>query len=86
MRKGARVTVEAMTSRTEAELVREVLESAGSRGASHEDFVEAGLARDYIATLRYLVDSDGLQIRTDFTTGQARWALVTDATRRLRAA
>jgi hypothetical protein len=80
------MTVEAMTTRTETELVREILEGAGPRGASHEDFVEAGLARDYIATLRHLVDVDGLQIRTDFTTGQARWALVTDAARQLRAA
>jgi hypothetical protein len=57
-------------------MVRRVLQAAGPRGASHEDFVEAGLARDYIATLRRLVDVRGLQIRTDFTTGQARWALV----------
>jgi hypothetical protein len=69
-------------------LVRHVLEQAGARGASHEDFVEAGLARDYITTLRALVDRDGLDIRTDFTTGQARWALAsaTDAARRVRAA
>ena len=81
------MTVEATTTPTETQLVREVLEAAGPRGASHEDFVEAGLARDYIATLRHLVDAEGLQVRTDFTTGQARWALVmTDAARRLRAA
>jgi len=80
------MTVEAMTTRTETALVREILESAGPRGASHEDFVEAGLARNYIATLRRLVDDEGLQIRTDFTTGQARWALVVDAAHRLRAA
>ena len=71
---------------TEQDLVLHVLEIAGPRGASHEDFVEAGLARDYIHTLRNLVDERGLAIKTDFTTGQARWALVTDATRRLRAA
>ena len=80
------MTLEAITTPTDADLVREVLEAAGPRGASHEDFVEAGLARDYIGTLRHLVDVDGLEIRTDFTTGQARWALVTDAARRLRAA
>jgi hypothetical protein len=80
------MTAEALTTITDAQLVREILEVAGPRGASHEDFVEAGLARDYIATLRRLVDADELQIRTDFTTGQARWALVTDATRGLRAA
>ena len=80
------MTVEAVTTPSDSQLVREVLEAAGPRGASHEDFVEAGLARDYIATLRQLVDVDGLQIRTDFTTGQARWALMTDAARRLRAA
>jgi hypothetical protein len=80
------MTVQAITTHTDAQLVREVLESAGARGASHEDFVEAGLARDYIGTLRHLVDVDGLDIRTDFTTGQPRWALVTDAARRLRAA
>ena len=80
------MTIEALTTATDEQLVRAILESAGPRGASHEDFVEAGLARDYIATLRHLVDVDGVQIRTDFTTGQARWALVTDATRQLRAA
>jgi hypothetical protein len=80
------MSVHEMTTPTDRQLVRAVLEAAGPRGASHEDFVEAGLARDYIATLRGLVDADGLEIRTDFTSGQARWALVTDATRRLRAA
>jgi hypothetical protein len=64
--------------------VLSVLEAAGPRGASHEDFVEAGLAGDYIRVLRQLVDEDGLEVRTDFTTGQARWAL--EATRGLRAA
>lgn len=64
------------TTQHEAQLVRQILESAGPRGASHEDFVEAGLARDYIGSLRTLVDRDGLQVRTDFTTGQPRWALV----------
>lgn len=63
------------TQQAETQLVRQVLEAAGTRGASHEDFVEAGLARDYIGSLRQLVDRDGLQIRTDFTTGQPRWAL-----------
>lgn len=80
------MTLEALTHTTDEQLVREILEAAGPRGASHEDFVEAGLARDYIATLRHLVDAEGMEIRTDFTTGQARWALVTDAARRLRAA
>lgn len=80
------MTVEALTTQTDDQLVREVLEAAGLRGASHEDFVEAGLARGYVATLRRLVEADGLEIRTDFTTGQARWSLVTDATRRARAA
>ena len=56
----------------------DVLFSAGPRGASHEDFVEAGLARDYIATLRRLVDEEGLRIRIDFTTGQPRWIVVAD--------
>jgi hypothetical protein len=80
------MTLDAMTTQSDEQLVREILEAAGPRGASHEDFVEAGLARDYIGTLRHLVDDEGLEVRTDFTTGQARWALVTDATRRLRAA
>ena len=80
------MTVHEMTRPTDRQLVRAVLEAAGPRGASHEDFVEAGLARDYIGTLRTLVDADGAEIRTDFTSGQPRWALVTDATRRLRAA
>ena len=56
----------------------DILNAAGPRGASHEDFVEAGLARDYIASLRQLVD-EGLRIRTDFTTGQPRWSLVRPA-------
>jgi hypothetical protein len=80
------MTLDALTTQTDEQLVREILAAAGPRGASHEDFVEAGLARDYIGTLRHLVDAEGLEIRTDFTTGQARWALVTDAARRLRAA
>jgi hypothetical protein len=80
------MTVEALTTPTDEQLVREILEAAGPRGASHEDFVEAGLARDYIGTLRRLVDVDGLEVRTDFTTGQARWSLVTDAARQVRAA
>jgi hypothetical protein len=58
------------------EHVRAVLEASGPRGASHEDFVEAGLARGYIAALRQLVDVDGLEIRIDFTTRAARWSLV----------
>jgi hypothetical protein len=73
------MTVHEMTTPTDRQLVRAVLQSAGPRGASHEDFVEAGLARDYIGTLRALVDAEGVEIRTDFTSGQARWALVTDA-------
>lgn len=80
------MTVQAITTHTDEQLVRHVLEAAGARGASHEDFVEAGLARDYIATLRHLVDADGIQIRTDFTTGQARWSLVADAAHQMRAA
>jgi hypothetical protein len=80
------MSVQAMTRPSDKQLVRDVLEAAGERGASHEDFVEAGLARDYIATLRQLVHSDGLRIRIDFTTGQARWILTTDTTRRVRTA
>lgn len=57
------------------EAVRQILEVAGPRGASHEDFVQAGLAATYADALRHLVDEEGLEIRTDFTTGQARWAL-----------
>lgn len=80
------MTLDAITTATEQQLVREILEAAGPRGASHEDFVEAGLARDYIAILRHFVDTEGFEIRTDFTSGQARWALVGDAARRVRAA
>jgi len=79
------MTAEAPVTPTDAQLVRGILENAGPRGASHEDFVEAGLARDYIATLRRMVDAEDLNIRVDFTTGQARWVL-TDAGRGLRAA
>jgi hypothetical protein len=69
----------AFTSYSDERAVREILEAAGPRGASHEDFVEAGLGTDYIAALRRLVDDEGLQIRTDFATGQARWALLRTA-------
>jgi hypothetical protein len=55
--------------------VLDVLTAAGARGASHEDFVEAGLSPDYVSSLRELVDERGIEIRTDFTTGQARWVL-----------
>jgi hypothetical protein len=55
--------------------VRTVLQTAGRRGASHEDFVEAGLARTYIDALQHLVDAECLRIDVDFTTGTARWAL-----------
>jgi hypothetical protein len=65
-----------LTTHSDTDSVRSILEAAGPRGASHEDFVEAGLANGYISALRRLVDEDGLQIRTDFTTGQPRWVLV----------
>ncbi|HET7738147.1 MAG TPA: hypothetical protein VFK32_06195 [Tepidiformaceae bacterium] len=55
--------------------VRTLLATAGPRGASHEDFVEAGLAPGYIDALRRLA-GDGLDIQTDFTTGTPRWTLV----------
>jgi hypothetical protein len=80
------MSAQAVINRSDEQLVRDVLEAAGVRGASHEDFVEAGLARDYIAALRHLVDDRGVRVRTDFTSGQARWALVTDAPHELRAA
>jgi hypothetical protein len=59
----------------EDDVVLAILEAAGQRGASHEDFVEAGLARSYVSALRRLVDDRGLDIRIDFTTGAARWAV-----------
>jgi hypothetical protein len=80
------MTIASITSGSDEQIVRRILEAAGPRGASHEDFVEAGLARDYIATLRRLVDVQGVEIRTDFTTGQARWALATAPGRHMRAA
>jgi hypothetical protein len=70
------MSIEAITTHSDEDLVLAILASAGSRGASHEDFVEAGLASGYIAALRRLVDERGLRVRTDFTTGQPRWALV----------
>jgi hypothetical protein len=73
-----------ITTYNEEQLVLDVLTSAGARGASHEDFVEAGLAGEYVAVIRRLVDEGGLTVRTDFTTGQLRWAMV--AGRRLVAA
>jgi hypothetical protein len=69
------MSIEAITTQTDEDLVLAILESSGARGASHEDFVEAGLATGYIVALRRLVDERGLGIRTDFTTGQPRWAL-----------
>jgi hypothetical protein len=73
------------TTRPDEQLVCDVLQAAGARGASHEDFVEAGLASDYIGALRRLVDEDGLQIRVDFATGMPRW-VVSAAPQQLRAA
>jgi hypothetical protein len=69
------MTATAAVGVREDEMVLAVLEGAGARGASHEDFVEAGLARDYVAGLRRLVDERGLDIAVDFATGTARWAL-----------
>ena len=80
------MTMTTFMQRREDERVLAVLEAAGVRGASHEDFVEAGLAGEYIAILRRMVDEDGLELRTDFTTGQARWAVDADDTPRVRAA
>jgi hypothetical protein len=67
----------AFATHTEFEdrLVLAVLEAAGPRGASHEDFVEAGLARGYVAGLRRLVDDRGVAIDVGFTTGAARWTI-----------
>jgi hypothetical protein len=73
-----------ITTFDEERLVLGVLAAAGARGASHEDFVEAGLAGEYVVVIRRLVDQDGLTVRTDFTTGQLRWAM--DDARRLVAA
>jgi hypothetical protein len=66
--------------------VRAVLGAAGARGASHEDFVEAGLARGYIAALRRLVDDEGLAIHVDFTTGTPRYSVAFAPARDLQAA
>jgi hypothetical protein len=73
-------------ARHDDDLVLAVLEAAGPRGASHEDFVEAGLARGYVAALRRLVDETGIEIRIDFTTGAARWSLVTGSVTERQAA
>ena len=53
-----------------------VLRASGGRGASHEDFLEAGLGPRYIAAMRRLVDAQGCDVSVDFTTGAARWVLV----------
>ena len=53
-----------------------VLRASGRRGASHEDFLEAGLGPRYIAAMRRLVDAQGCDVSVDFTTGAARWVLV----------
>jgi hypothetical protein len=70
----------------DVERVFGVLAAAGPRGASHEDFVEAGLARSYIGGLNTLVDKRGLEVRVDFTTGAARWSLSADPTATRQAA
>jgi hypothetical protein len=69
------MTTLAVGTATEAARVLAVLEAAGPRGASHEDFVEAGLARDYVSALVRLATEDGLTIKADFTTGLTRWSL-----------
>ena len=53
-----------------------VLRASGRRGASHEDFLEAGLGPRYIAAMRRLVDAQGCDVSVEFTTGAARWVLV----------
>jgi hypothetical protein len=73
------MTIHELTTPSDEQAVRRILEASGPRGASHEDFVEAGLAATYADALRCLVDERGLNIRTDFTTGQARWALAGQA-------
>ena len=72
------MTTTVNTSHQDDDLVLAVLESAGPRGASHEDFVEAGLARGYVSALERLVEHRRLAIDVGFTTGVARWTL--DAT------
>ena len=52
-----------------------LLSEAGDRGLTHEQFVEAGLARDYIPQLRGLVDDDGCVVDVAFAPGGARWIL-----------
>ena len=64
-----------MQTTWQEDIVVRVLDQAGSRGASHEDFVEAGIAPGYIAVMRRMVDESRLDLRVDFTTGTARWAL-----------
>ena len=68
--------------RHDREQVRALLEAAGTRGVSHEDFVEAGLARGYIAALHDLVAVESLEVGVDFTTGAPRWSLRPEAERR----
>jgi hypothetical protein len=55
-----------------------VLRASGPRGASHEDFVEAGLAPRYVASMRRLVDLQGCGVSVEFTTGAARWVLTAE--------
>lgn len=66
----------ATTDEFDDQHVLAVLRASGGRGASHEDFVEAGLGPRYIAAMRRLVDTQGCDVTVDFTTGATRWVLV----------
>lgn len=66
----------ASTDEFDDDHVLAVLRASGGRGASHEDFLEAGLGPRYVAAMRRLVDDHGCEVTVDFTTGAARWVLV----------
>jgi hypothetical protein len=68
------MTATVATRPSDEERVFAVLAAAGPRGASHEDFVEAGLARGYAPGLERLA-SNGAEIAISFATGTPRWVL-----------
>lgn len=74
----ARTRAGESTDAVDDQQVLAVLRASGRRGASHEDFLEAGLAPRYIAAMRRLVDEQGCGVTVDFATGAARWVLTAE--------
>lgn len=74
----ARTRQDVSTDELDDHQVLAVLRASGGRGASHEDFVEAGLAPRYAVSMRRLVEDQGCGVTVGFTTGAARWVLTAE--------